>query len=61
MMEFILPLRPLWQTTDIMCRKVQSFPVLIICNEQNDCGDNNRLAMRSQLANYPSADDTINI
>lgn len=61
MMEFIRPLRSLWQTIDIMCRKVQPFQVLIICNEQNDCCDNDRLEMRSQLANYPSADDAINI
>lgn len=61
MMEFIPPLRPLWQVIDIICRKVQSFRTLIICNEQNDCGGNDRVAMRSQLAKYPSADDTINI
>lgn len=61
MMEFIRPLRPLWQTIDIMCHKVQSFRVLIICNAQDDCGDNNQLALRLQLANYPSVDGTINI
>lgn len=61
MMAFILPLRPLWQATDIMCIKVQSFWALIICNEQSDCCDNDRLETRWQLANDPSADDTINI
>lgn len=61
MIEFTLPLRPLWQVIDTICRKGQSFRTLIICNEQNDCGGNDQVAMRSQLAKYPSADDTINI
>lgn len=61
MSEFVPQLRLLWEIIDILRRNVQSFWALITYIEPNDGGGNGRMAARSQLAKYPSADDTINI